>query len=247
MYRPVMGVAGGHREMCSNLSLQEGRQVAERYKRQEGLNPITGQPLGGGSGGGGGGGGGYEAAAPGRPPSGNLGRGLLPSKGPLDHMTGDRDVPQKRVDPSKNQAPNFLLGAVGLAVPPVQAPRAISRITEGGLCEGMGVREPTPERRRTPGQVVRGGLRPKDNLTGGCLTADKQDHPLALPRKAGSRGPGVGSGGSCHLVVGENGLMPRGPEDVYGEAFLAEDTYPLQVGETRFQRACGIVAVGGQR
>ncbi|CAJ1407793.1 unnamed protein product [Effrenium voratum] len=92
-------------------------------------------------------------------------------------------------------------------------PRGGSRLTQGCLEigeAGLGVREATPER-RTPGQVVRGAFRPKDHLSGGCITSDKQDHPLALQRKAGSGGPGTGSGGAVHLVAGPTGFVPAGP------------------------------------
>jgi hypothetical protein len=125
----------------------------------------------------------------------------------------DRDVPQKRVDPTRNQSAAFQLGVACVQVN-VEAPRSYSRLTESSMGEvfGMGSREATPERRRTPGQVVRGGLRPKDSLAGGgCVATDKQDHPLALPRKAGSAQPGVGTGGSGHLEIGPLGFVPQGP------------------------------------
>eukprot|EP00928_Gymnodinium_smaydae_P056035 TRINITY_DN39484_c0_g1_i1.p1 TRINITY_DN39484_c0_g1~~TRINITY_DN39484_c0_g1_i1.p1 ORF type:complete len:258 (+),score=21.60 TRINITY_DN39484_c0_g1_i1:62-775(+) len=233
VYRPTMGVAGGHRETCSNQSWQEQRRRAEQYSRQE--NPITGEPLGGASG-------------SRRPPSGNLSKGLVPTKGPFDHMTvPDRDVPQKRVDPTRNRSAS--LGPGGACVPHDPAPsmRAQSRLTEGQLGEGLAAREPTPERRRTPGQVVKGGSRPKDNLTAGCLTSDKQDHPMALPRRAGSCGPGVGSGGSGHLVAGPMGFVPAGQEDMYGEAeFATSGGYSAGTAPRPFQRACGVAAVGAR-
>eukprot|EP00435_Cladocopium_sp_Y103_P001550 s3429_g1.t1 len=60
-------------------------------------------------------------------------------------------------------------------------------------------------------QVTRANIRPKDHLSGGCITSDRPEHPLALPRKAGSGAPGTGSGGPVHLVAGPNGFVPAGP------------------------------------
>ncbi|CAE8734736.1 unnamed protein product, partial [Polarella glacialis] len=101
---------------------------------------------------------------------------------------------------------------------------------------GFAPREPTPERRTTPGQVVRGGYRPKDNLSFGCLAADNfADHPLNLPRKAGSGASGVGSGGAVHLVAGPMGFMPAGPG--YDAGYEAAP--PLRVAPTSFKPLWG--------
>lgn len=218
-YRPTMGVAGGHRETCANHSLLENRRASERMARQE--NPITGEPMHSDSG---------------RPPSGSLSVGLVPKKGPLDHMTlPDKDVPGKRVDPTKNHTAS--LGAGVACVPLTSEPtRTSSRLTEGCLGEGFSVREPTPERRRSPGQIVRSSSRPKDSLSGGaCIASDRVDHPLNLPRKAGSAGAGVGSGGSVHLVAGPCGFVPAGSNVESQE----EPSLPPRP-EVPFRRAVGM-------
>jgi len=236
MYRPTMGVAGGHRETSSNQSLHENRRQAEHMRRQD--NPITGEAMHGGSRPNSG----DSAPSRGRPPRGHFDAGLVPTKGPLDHMTGGKDVPQKRVDPSRNQSVG-LAGAGLSCIPHVEANlpvRSNSRLTEGAFGEGFSIRESTPERRHTPGQVLRGNSRPKDNLTAGCLTSDKQEHPLQLPRKAGSGGYGVGSGGAGSLVQGPMGFVPAGMEDLYGEQHL-RDPSPAPGSGTAvpFRRACG--------
>jgi len=203
MYRPTMGVASGHRELSSNRSLQENRRLGEQFARQE-INPITGQAAPGRS-----------STPRSRPPSGNLSAGLLPNKGPLDHMTvPDRDVPSKRVDPTRNQS--LSLGT-GIACVPVHTERALPpRPAERPMADILQMRDPTPERRSssgrsTPGQVVRANSRPKDNMSGGCLVADRPAvDPMGFPRKAGSGAPGVGSGGSGHLVQGPCGFVPAG-------------------------------------
>jgi hypothetical protein len=224
--------------MCVHQSAQQNRFQAERNTRQE--NPITGQPCGYN--------GGEAAPSTGRPPSGQLSKGLVPMKGPMDHMTvPNKDVPSKRVDPTKNQSSSFSVGAGCMATNTANdtAPRSVSRITESALCDGFSIRESTPERRRTPGQVVRGSQRPKDNLSSGCLAADRvQDHPTPLLRKPGSCGAGVGTGGAGHLVQGPNGFVPAGIEDFYGEMY-DEVGYAQPVAST-FRRACGVVA-GGAR
>eukprot|EP00927_Polykrikos_kofoidii_P061023 TRINITY_DN55913_c0_g1_i1.p1 TRINITY_DN55913_c0_g1~~TRINITY_DN55913_c0_g1_i1.p1 ORF type:complete len:241 (-),score=28.61 TRINITY_DN55913_c0_g1_i1:81-803(-) len=233
MYRPTMGVAGGHRETSSHNSVQDIRRQSERYQRQE--NPITGEQMSGSA-----------PSSSRRPPSGNLTSSLVPSKGPMDHMTvPNRDVPARRTDPTRNQSTNFDGGIACVPTAPQERARSLSRLTDSALGEGFTQREPTPERRRrTPGEVVRGGCRPKDNLTSGLLTADKQDHPLALPRKAGSCGAGVGSGGAGHLVQGPLGFVPGGAEDMYGESELrAPSPGPNRSGPS-FRRACGVVATG---
>lgn len=196
-YRPAKGVAGGHRELSSDRSLHEVRRQGEQHRRQE--NPITHHVP--------------HVGAPGRPPSGNLGPGLRPSKGPIDHMTvADKDVPSKRVDPTKNQSCSFGIGASCVPNYTPEPQRAPSRITESpGEVLGPGIRERTPEVRRTPGQVVRSGSRPKDSLTIGCVAAERSDHALGFLRKAGSGAAGVGSGGSVHLVAGPCGFVPAGP------------------------------------
>ncbi|CAK8987415.1 unnamed protein product, partial [Durusdinium trenchii] len=115
----------------------------------------------------------------------------------------------------RNQSTGF--SGEGLCAPRSDGERARqSRVTQGHLEmgeAGLGGREGTPER-RAPGQVVRANLRPKDHLSGGCIASDRQEHPLALPRKAGSGVAGTGSGGPVHLVAGPNGLVPTGPEEV---------------------------------
>mmetsp|Transcript_26453 Transcript_26453/g.47747 ORF Transcript_26453/g.47747 Transcript_26453/m.47747 type:complete len:243 (-) Transcript_26453:52-780(-) len=209
VYRPALGVGSGMRQLASDKSMQEQRVIGERNGRQAAsVNPITGEVMGGAP---------APAPAPRRPPSGNLSAGLVPSSGPLDPMTvPNKDVSGKRVDPSRNQAPSFHGGAAFMVPKSDELPQRVgSRLTEGNLEmgeAGFGGREPTPERRTTPGQVVRSGLRPKDSLSGGgCVTSDKQDHPLGLPRKAGSGIAGTGSGGYVHLVPGPNGFVPAGP------------------------------------
>mmetsp|Transcript_80043 Transcript_80043/g.158566 ORF Transcript_80043/g.158566 Transcript_80043/m.158566 type:complete len:228 (-) Transcript_80043:77-760(-) len=197
MYRPQMGVAHGHRELSSNQTLLEQRRHNERTTRQE--NPITHQPDG-------------------RPPSGNLQRGLVPSKGPLDHVTvPNRDVPARRPDPTKNHSTNLQTGIACVPTSALRQRSVPSRVTESILGEGFLAREPTPERRTSPGQVVRSSVRPKDNLSSGCITADRQDHPLNLPRQAGSAPAGVGTGGVGHIAQGPFGFVPQGPFDFYGE------------------------------
>jgi len=212
-----MGVASGHRETGSNHGYQEQRRQGERFGRQDSnVNPITGEPAPGSA----------PSTAPGpgvgvglrRPPSGNLQAGLLPTKGPLDHViVPDKDVPSKRPDPTRNQSTSFHSGGSLVPVSDEQPRGQPSRVTEGGLGEGFVQREPTPEgrRRNTPGQVVRSGVRPKDSLSGGgCMTSDRPvlDHPMQLPRKAGSAAPGIGSGGAVHLVAGPGGIVPQGPD-----------------------------------
>eukprot|EP00931_Biecheleriopsis_adriatica_P009584 TRINITY_DN110650_c0_g1_i1.p1 TRINITY_DN110650_c0_g1~~TRINITY_DN110650_c0_g1_i1.p1 ORF type:complete len:259 (-),score=46.77 TRINITY_DN110650_c0_g1_i1:58-795(-) len=211
VYRPSLGAASGMRQLSSDFSLQDQRRIGERNGRQGqgGINPITGEPSSG-----------YRAPSPvpvRRPPSGNLQAGLHPVSGPLDPMTvPNKDVSGKKVDPTRNASSNFM-GGEGFCVPKCdeQPARSVSRLTQGNLEvneAGLGGREATPERRSTPGQVLRAGLRPKDNLSGvACMAGDKQDHPLALPRKAGSAAAGVGTGGSVHLVAGPNGFVPAGP------------------------------------
>lgn len=224
-YRPAMGVSGGHRELCSNRSLHDQRRVGEQMLRQE--NPITGHSS-------------YHGA-PGKPPSGNLGIGLLPTKGPLDHMTvADKDVPAKRVDPSKNHSANLIVGSGCVAQCDRQPPRAPSRITESAFIDGLGMREATPERRRTPGQVVRSGIRPKDSLQSGCVASERCDHPLGLQRKAGSAGAGIGSGGCVHIVAGPNGFVPAGPPEL--EVDLGRQG-SRDSGAIPFRRVCGAGSV----
>jgi len=220
-----MGVSSGHRELCSNHSLQEQRRFGERASRQE--NPIVHEPS-------------VDGSTCGRPPSGNLRAGLVPAKGPLDHMTQldrDKDVPCKRLDPTRNRSAS--LGPGVCCVPLSDSrPRAVNvRITGSSFGEGLGVRETTPERRRVPGQVLRSGVRPKDSLSGGgCVASDRAEHPLNLPRKAGSAGAGVGSGGSVHLVAGPTGFVPMGPADLESEVEVGAHRVP----SVPFTRACGI-------
>lgn len=200
IYRPSMGVAGGHRETCADLGHAEQRKRGEHMRRQE-INPITGEASG-------------ESKAMRRPPSGNLRSGLVPASGPMDHVTAnlDRDVPAKRTDPTKNQSSSLTSGGAVVPIAPDMTRSVPSRVTEGMLGEGFSERARTPERRLTPGQVVRGNSRPrngpKDSLYGGCVTGDRQDHPTNLPRKAGSAGP---VGGAVHLVAGPTGFVPCGP------------------------------------
>lgn len=235
-----MGVPGGHRELVSNQSLHKQRQMGEQMRRQE-INPITGEPM---------------VSSNGRPPSGsrkppnNLGAGLMPMSGPLDHMNlAEKDFPAKRVDPTKNQSTSFHSGVACMAHEDDRPFRMQpSRITESSMGEDLCERRtPTPDRgsssrRSTPGQVVRSNMRPKDNLSGGCITSDKfTDHPLSLPRKAGSAAPGIGSGGSCHILQGPNGFVPFGPEDMDVPVHAPAPA----VGRQPFQRACGVAAVMG--
>mmetsp|Transcript_66194 Transcript_66194/g.123575 ORF Transcript_66194/g.123575 Transcript_66194/m.123575 type:complete len:230 (-) Transcript_66194:103-792(-) len=223
VYRPAMGVPGGHRQTSSGQSVQEHRRQCERMQRSE--NPITGGPaIAGGTG-----------VPPRPPPSESFGSGLVPTAGPMDHITvPGRDVPAKRVDPTKNRAPAF---AAEARRPSQDGPRNVSRITEGSLGELLTDRAPTPERRNTPGQVVRGGSRPKDQLLPGCLAGvSVQEHPMALPRKAGSGSSGVGTGGGGHLVAGPTGFVPRAMEDDVGW----EPEVQCQDGSVPFRRVCGV-------
>jgi hypothetical protein len=225
--------------------------MGERMRRQE-MNPITGEPMGAP--------GPSPSVAPSlsSKPSGNLGTGLVPSSGPLDTvlMIG-KDVPSKRRDPTKNESKSFHSGVSCLAHEAQELPRMQpSRITESCFGEGLVERStPTPtfdcgsessSRRSTPGrsvpgQVVRSNTRPKDNLSGGCCITDKPgEHPLNLPGKAGRAGPGVGSGGNCHIFQGPNGFVPIGPED------MTESAPPRTSGgysaPRPFQRVCGAAA-----
>lgn len=234
MYRPTMGVAGGHRELVSNKSLHEQRKMGEHMRRQD-INPITGEPVG------------DPVSSGSSKPQGNLGAGLVPTSGPLDNvlLTG-KDMPSKRADPTKNQSHSFHSGVSCLAHEAPQLPPAQpSRITESCFGEGLCERESSSRdsRRGTPGQVVRSGIRPKDNLSGGCVTSDQiPDHPLNLPRKAGSASAAVGSGGSCHIFQGPNGFVPLGPENFD----MTEQPLPRRsagASAQPFQRACGAAAV----
>merc|ERR1711933_568254 len=142
MYRPVMGVPSGHRETSSNQSLQEHRRQRHIIARLE--NPITGEVMS------------CDTSSDatksredsmsvGKPPRGHLAVDLVPTKGPLDHMTGSRDVPQKRLDPSKNRSCG-LAGAGSSCVAAVErshTPRPRSRITESAFGDGFAVREST--------------------------------------------------------------------------------------------------------
>lgn len=231
-YVPTMGVAVGHREMFTNHSMQEQRRHGERIMRQENTNPITGEPMPMASG---------RSA---RPPSGNLKVGsFVPTSGPLDNYTiADKDVPARRPDPSKNQSASFVPGAA-MVPHSSESSRSGSRLTESALGEGCLERSATPERRtperrRTPGQVVRSNSRPKDNLYGGCLTSDSKDHPLTLPRKAGSIPHYVGSGGSGHIVQGPNGFVPAAPDDCIRDEPQAST--PLGDDAVPFRRVCGV-------
>lgn len=243
-----MGVAGGHRETCSNQSLSQQRQMGEQMRRQE-LNPITGEPI---VRGGFGSGSGADGLPPsGRKPSGCLGPNLVPTVGPLDHMTAlnCKDVPNKRVDPTRNQSTSLHSGVACLAHESNEPSRAQpSRITESCFGEGFQERErrtPTPDRsgsgngsrRSTPGEVVRSNFRPKDNLSAGCLASDKfSDHPLNLPGKAGRAGAGHGSGGACSIMQGPNGFVPIGPEGFDMSGYAQMQPAPR---DRPFQRACG--------
>lgn len=234
VYRPSMGVAGGCRELCSDLSFRDQCRLAERNARQE--NPITHEPL--------------VRGAPGRPPSGNLRAGLVPVSGPVDSagILPNKDLPAKRVDPTKNQSSSFHTG-VSCVPQASSTPRAtVSRITESSFGEGLMERAPTPEqssrrssRRSTPGQVVRAGSRPKDSLSGGgCITSDlPSEHPLALPRKPGSESASVGSGGAVHIVPGPTGFVPMGLED---DSLVLPQSQARRAQEGRrpYQRMCGV-------
>lgn len=220
VYRPSMGVAHGHRELSSNQTLFENRRQKEQMWRKE--NPITGEGSGGGS------------TGLRRPPSGNLQSGLQPKIGPMDHMTlPDKDVPCKRVDPTKNQSSN-LTGGIACVPTYEERARGGSRLTEGTCGDVLQMRESTPERRgsssrrSSPGQVLKGNLRPKDNLSvGGCVVADRPAvDPMGFNRKAGSGPSGIGSGGSGHLLQGPGGFVPIGPDYNLG----AEATLPTAVG-----------------
>merc|ERR1712217_271391 len=85
---------------------------------------------------------------------------------------------------------------------------------ESAMADILTMRAPTPERRSTPGQVVKGGYRPKDQLGGGCVVADKPAaDPMGLPRKVGSGNAGVGTGGCGHLVQGPCGFVPASGQE----------------------------------
>jgi len=238
VYRPTMGVAGGHRELVVNRPMLEQRQQGEVMKKQQ-YNPITGDLIGGGP----------TSGLPPPAPKKNLSNfdaGLRPNQGALDAgLVPDKDVPAKRVDPSRNQSTSFHSGVACMAQEtPWNAP-VRSAITEScfgdGFCERAPERSATPDsssRRSTPGQVVRTNLRPKDNLSGGCVASDRPvEHPLNLPGKASRAGPGRGSGGAGQIMQGPNGFVPMGPKDM--EA-------PRQMSSNRdaspFRRACGGVA-----
>jgi len=216
--------------------------MGERMRRQE-TNPITGEVMGGPSG--------APAPSGSHKPPGNLGVGLVPHRGPLDNglLTG-KDVPSKRIDPTKNQSNSLQSGVSCMAhEEPLVLPTQPSRVTESCFGEGMCERfTPTPDResssrgsrRSTPGQVVRSNLRPKDNLSAGCLTSDQPgDHPLNLRRKAGAAGPGIGSGGHCNILQGPNGFVPRGPENFDNQPPPRSSGYSAQ---RPFQRVCGAAA-----
>merc|ERR1712187_98544 len=133
------------------------------------------------------------------------------------------------------------------AVERSHTPRPRSRITESAFGDGFAVRESTPERRRSPRELARltgvAVLRPKDNLTGGCVTADAQAHPLRLPRIPGSCGQGVGSGGVGSLIQGPMGFMPGGSEDVEVESELHVPLpAPSSTTALPFRRNCGLVS-----
>jgi len=231
VYRPSMGVHGGHRELCSNQSLMEQRRMGEQMRRED--NPITHEPRQGVSG---------------RPPSGNLHVGCaVPASGPLDHFTlPDKDVPAKRPDPTRNASANFATGmpAVPISAEPAARPTP-SRMGESCLGEGVAERAPTPDRssrRSTPGQVVRASSRPKDNLYGGGLTVCDRgaEHPMTLPRKAGSGAPGCGSGGVGNLVAGPNGFVPIGQENFAASGTACEAQRPSSRNSSPFRRMCGL-------
>jgi len=226
VYRPQLGVSAGHRELSSNQSLQDNRRYVERVNRQE-TNPITGEAMT------------TRTSTPSRrPPSGNLGAGLVPTKGPMDHMTVlNKDVPAKKVDPTRNQSTSF--GTAGVSCIPVTNEVAKPpRPMESAIADLLSQRAPTPERRSTPGQVVKGGYRPKDSLAYGCIVADKPaTDPMGLPHQAGSGGAGVGSGGSGHLVAGPTGFVPKcsWDEDLPTDATAV----PRNTGPTPFRPVWG--------
>lgn len=210
LYRPTFGVAAGHRELSSNQSLQDGRRYAERACREE-VNPITGQPA-------------VSSAPARRSPPDNLSTGLMPSTGPMDHMgLPDKDVPGKKVDPTRNQSAG--IGA-GVACVPLHAEFPLPpKPSESAIADVLSMREPTQERRSAPGQVVRGNFRPKDNISGGCVVADKPaTDPLGLLRKPGVGSAGDGSGGPSHLVPGPCGLVPACAQDAYSDEEGVEQT-----------------------
>merc|ERR1719316_614042 len=220
VYRPAMGVAAGMRD-CGSSSREVGRFHDGNHARRP--------PPGGASGIG-------DCLQP----------SLIPATGPLNHFTSETgtDRPQKRVDPMKNRSQSLEPG-VGCLAPAGAAPRrGTSRLTEGGLGEGFVPRdEPrlqrsssrgaTPERRE-PGQIVRGGYRPKDHLSSGCIAAERHDHPLNLPRPMGSVPKERGSGGADNLVQGPDGIMPYGVDH-------EPEVAPQQLGAApSFQRAYGV-------
>mmetsp|Transcript_70401 Transcript_70401/g.142545 ORF Transcript_70401/g.142545 Transcript_70401/m.142545 type:complete len:242 (+) Transcript_70401:68-793(+) len=213
VYRPKMGVANGMRVLCSDQTLQEQRRVGEQNGRQAGrgaFNPITGEAIESIDGRG-------AAAATRNHPPGHLQPGLHPMSGPMDPVTvPGKDVYGRKPDPTRNQS---TMGGDGLCAPASDdgvRPRG-SRLTEGHLELGEGGLQPlapevsAPRIERGCAQVTRANIRPKDHLSGGCITSDRPEHPLALPRKAGSGAPGTGSGGPVHLVPGPNGFVPAGP------------------------------------
>jgi len=244
VYRPTMGVAGGHRELSGNRPMLEQRQNAEQMGRQENVNPITGEMMGG---------------PVGRPPpgprkqlgpTGNIGVGLVPSTGPLDHgILSEKDVPSKRVDPTRNQSTSLHSGVACLAhengdwevgaIPRMEPSRIGESCFGQGMCERP--RSGSLSRRSTPGQVVRGNNRPKDNLSGGCVTSDKDvDHPLNLPGKASRAGAGRGSGGDCNIIQGPNGFVPRGPQDTFMQ--MAPRSSSRDSGQRPFRRMVGVAS-----
>lgn len=162
-------------------------------------------------------------------------------------MSGNRDVPQRRLDPSKNRS-RGLAGAGSSCVATIErshTPRARSRITESVFGDGFSVRESTPKRCRSPGGLARltgaSVLRPKDNLTGGCVTSDAQAHPLRLPRIPGSCGYGVGSGGAGSLIQGPMGFVPAELKNFSDESDLrAPSPAPAATTAVPFQRVCGL-------
>lgn len=206
------------RVLCSDQTLQEQRRLGEQNGRQGrgAFNPITGEPIDGHGAHG-------AAAAPAarNQPPGHLQPGLHPMSGPMDPVTvPGKDVYGRKPDPTRNQSTSFM-GGDGLCAPSDDGaglrPRG-SRLTEGHLELGEGGLQPlapeaSPLERGSiqVREVTRTNIRPKDHLSGGCITSDRPEHPLALPRKAGAGAPGTGSGGPVHLVPGPNGFMPAGP------------------------------------
>ncbi|CAK0872896.1 unnamed protein product [Prorocentrum cordatum] len=203
-----MGVASGCRDMTPDRGLQGQLRHGERSRQEGAYNPITGET-----------GGSRPSSRPSsgsrRAPAGNLQAGLIPATGPLDHMTApEKDLPGRRLDPTRNQSSSLQPG-VACVAPGSEQQRGASRITESSIVPlsadgGLGPREPTPERRRTPGQVVRGGIRPKDCLASGCVASERSDHPQNLPRPANPNERGS-------LVPGPCGMVPMGTD------FVAED------------------------